>query len=82
MAGTPKMRWTFISIALFALGLLIFVPSGLCTAAFGIMSLFQGGDMMGLALVVGGLPMAMGAALIWAGLSVRRPKDPPPGTEG
>ena len=29
-------RWTFISIALFVLGLLIFIPAGLCVVAIAV----------------------------------------------
>ena len=43
--GAPKHekpRWTFISLALFVLGLLILVPSGLCTAIGSFFSLAEG----------------------------------------
>lgn len=67
-----RLRWTFISIALFVLGLLILIPSGLCTAAFGFFTLAEG-DPSGILLLLmfGGIPMAAGAVLMWAGLKAR-----------
>jgi hypothetical protein len=67
-----KPRWTAVSIALFVIGLLILVPSGLCTALVGILTLVEG-DPSGivLALMFGGVPMAVGAALVWAGFKAR-----------
>jgi hypothetical protein len=61
-----------VGIALICIGLLILVPSGLCSAWFGLQSLT---DSHGLALVVlvyGGPPMAIGAALLFVGLRLRR----------
>jgi hypothetical protein len=37
-----KPRWNAISIALFVIGLLILVPSGLCTALIGVPFAFGG----------------------------------------
>ena len=71
----PKLRWTFVSIALFSVGLLILVPSGLCTAVFGVMSLTEGDGLLGFALIAGGLPMALGIGLVLAGLEARRSRD-------
>ena len=72
-ANSP--RWTFISVALFVLGLLILIPSGLCTAGFGAFALAEG-DPSGILLLLmfGGIPMAAGAVLMWAGLQAR-PRD-------
>ena len=69
----PPPHWTFISGALFAIGLLILIPSGLCTAFFGVMSL-GGGDpsFLMMALMVGALPIAIGLGLVYAGLNTRR----------
>lgn len=72
-----KPRWTGISVALFVIGLLILVPSGLCTALVGIPFAFGGfaagdGAMMFNILMVGVVPMAIGAALVYAGLKSRR----------
>jgi hypothetical protein len=73
--GTP--HWTVASIALFVLGLLILVPSGLCTALVG-GSIFIDGlasaDLsgIGVVLIYGGVPVAIGAALLYAALKLRR----------
>ena len=74
-APASRPRWTFISVALFVLGLLILIPSGLCTAAFGVFALAEG-DPSGILLLLmfGGIPMAVGAVLVWAGLQAR-PRD-------
>ncbi len=69
-------RWTAGAVALFAIGLLVLVPSGLCTGIIGILSLFDGatdfGEFLVIVLPVGGVPMVMGAALVYAGLKLRR----------
>jgi hypothetical protein len=72
-----KRRWTGISIALFVIGLLILVPSGLCTALVGLPFAFGGfaagdSEMMFNILMIGIVPMAIGAALVYAGLKSRR----------
>ena len=68
-----RPRWTFISVALFVLGLLILIPSGLCTALLGVFTLAEG-DPSGILLLLmfGGIPMAVGALLTWAGLNARQ----------
>jgi hypothetical protein len=71
-----KPRWNGVSIAIFVLGLLILVPSGLCTglglvfalSPYGIVDL----SMIGLILTIGGLPIAIGVALVYAGLKSRQ----------
>ena len=75
---TSRPRWTFISVALFILGLLILVPSGLCTVIFGGLILIEPdgspGELLSIALMVlmfGVVPMAVGALLVWAGLKAR-----------
>jgi hypothetical protein len=80
-AQTPRPRWTFISLALLILGLLILVPSGLCTVIFGGLILAEPGgspgELLSIALMVlmfGVVPMAVGALLVWAGLKAR-PRD-------
>jgi hypothetical protein len=71
-------HWTLISAALFILGLAILVPSGLCTASMGYFALLdasEGRDLLsGLSfvLIFGGVPMAVGAVLVYAGLKTRR----------
>jgi hypothetical protein len=72
-----RPRWTFISVALFVVGLLILVPSGLCTALIGLPFAFSslgGADsqMATMILIFGVVPMALGAALVYAGLQSRR----------
>jgi len=71
-----KPRWNAISIALFVIGLLILVPSGLCTALIGVPFAFGGfaaGDaqMMFNILMLGVVPMALVALLVWAGIKAR-----------
>ena len=62
-----KPSWPGASLALFILGLCILVPTGLCTAIaivvypLGILAF----------LIVGGIPMAMGGALMWGALRAR-----------
>jgi hypothetical protein len=80
-AQTSRPRWTLISVALFILGLLILVPSGLCTVVFGGMILIEPGGSPGellsislMVLMFGVVPMAVGALLVWAGLKAR-PRD-------
>jgi hypothetical protein len=72
-----KPRWTFVSVALFVIGLLILIPSGLCTALIGLPFAFSslgGADsqMASMILIFGVVPMALGAALVYAGLQSRR----------
>lgn len=67
-----RYRWTFISVALFVLGLLILVPSGLCTAFAGILTIIEGDpSSVLLVLLFGGVPMVVGALLVWAGFKAR-----------
>ena len=69
-------RWTGVSIALFVLGLLILLPSGLCTAILGASALFEGlgtADIGALfaVLLTGGIPAGIGAALVYAAFKIR-----------
>ena len=78
-------RWTFISLALFVLGLLIFVPAGLCVVAIAVEEGLGDPEFFLIALVTGGIPMAGGAGLIYAGLKMRHregadPQSSPGGT--
>ncbi len=74
----PPARWTGAAVALVTIGLLILIPSGLCTSAFGIAALMgslgpSGADMsiLAMALIVGGPFVALGALLVRAGLRQR-----------
>ena len=75
----PRNRpphWTFISGALFTIGLAIVGTFGLCTASLGystLIEILEEGDFSGLLLmlILGGVPMAVGAVLVWAGLKAR-----------
>jgi hypothetical protein len=77
-APTPPKRphWTVVSVVLFAIGMLILIPSGLCTGLIGVMSLFDSqtdfGEFMVIVVPIGGIPMAIGAVLVYAGLKTRR----------
>jgi hypothetical protein len=77
----PPPRRSKTSIALITVGLLILIPSGLCTGTVGVGFLWneilQVGflgftDMLGLVLMLGGVPIAIGAGLLFWGL--RRPR--------
>jgi hypothetical protein len=76
----PKraLHWTGAAIALLTIGLLILIPSGLCTAVFGIGDITGGGSFdetipsLLMILIVGGIPAAIGAALVYAGLKARK----------
>jgi hypothetical protein len=65
-------------MALIVIGLLILVPSGLCTAVVGAMSIFEmfssstGLDVLPEALMFGGPFIAIGALLFYAGRRMRR----------
>ena len=63
-----KPSWPGASLALFILGLCILVPSGLCTAV----AIVIYPPMIAVALLFGGIPMAMGGALVWGALRARR----------
>lgn len=58
-ATTP--RWTAGAVALIVIGLLIVIPSGLCTAVFA------GGAGLLIPLLIGGPFIAVGISLIIAG---------------
>ena len=59
------------SIALLVVGLLILVPSGLCTAFF----MSAGNQMEGVALIFGGPFIVLGGWLVWLG--IRKMRKPP-----
>jgi hypothetical protein len=62
-----KPSWPGASLALFIIGLLVFVPSGLCTALF-----IVGYPPAGLFfLLFGAVPMSAGGLLVWSALKAR-----------
>lgn len=78
-----KPPMTGFGVALFAIGLLIAVPTGLCVGMIGIggitASLTQGSSadeakLLGELVEVGLIPLAIGGFLIWAGLHLRKKK--------
>jgi hypothetical protein len=78
-----KGNLTGAGIALVVIGLLILVPSGLCTGAFGIMAVAtavsenNGNDVLQIlteALSFGFIPILLGSVLLWAGLQQRKKK--------
>jgi hypothetical protein len=75
----PDSRWTGSAITLVVIGLLILVPSGLCTGAFGIGVLLDFGNGHGYevimlvgVLLIGSPFIVLGALLIRTGLRERR----------
>jgi len=84
-----RPRWTGASVALIVIGLLILIPSGLCTglALLSMIGSVAGFTGLGLSpigaanaffgsltiiLIFGGVPMALGAMLMYSGLKARR----------
>jgi hypothetical protein len=68
-----------VGIAIVLIGLVILVPSGLCTAVFGIASIgsaIRSGQWSGLLFVIGiGIvPVVVGALTTWAGIQILRGK--------
>lgn len=77
----PERRGSgFAAIALIVVGLLILIPSGLCTGAMAIFSLQgalsgRGSSVIGVAgmvLAIGGPFVAIGGVLTWLGFRMRR----------
>ena len=72
---TPRRRWTASAIALLVFGMVILVPSGLCTAYLGIMGLFFGGndaaDVLTMALFYSAPFLLIGGILVWLAFRVR-----------
>jgi len=64
---------------LLVIGLLIVVPSGLCTGIFGVGAIYdmmtssytEGVSVLMEALMIGGIPLAIGAAMVYAAFKVR-----------
>lgn len=63
-----KPSWPGASLALFILGLCILVPAGLCTGT----AIVIYPPAILVFLMLGGVPMAIGAALIWGALKARQ----------
>ncbi|HTQ14268.1 MAG TPA: hypothetical protein VMH86_10365 [Rhizomicrobium sp.] len=74
----PAKKWTGWAVTLFTIGLLILVPSGICTSIFGVGALVDGGSgsedwgFLLMALLYGGPFIAIGGGLVLAGLSIRK----------
>jgi hypothetical protein len=74
-----ESRWTGSAFALVVIGLLILIPSGLCTGVFGVGALLDLGSGQGYevvmlvgALVIGGPFIILGTLLLRTGLRERR----------
>jgi hypothetical protein len=68
-----------VAVALMVIGLLILVPSGLCTAIVGLAGIVSGlstGQWGGLGLAIGFgiVPILLGGALVWAAVRLLRRK--------
>jgi hypothetical protein len=74
----PRRRWSAAAIALLVVGLLILIPSGLCTGVFAIPMLAdwssEATSYLLVVLVYGGPFIAIGTALVVAAFAVR-PKE-------
>ena len=81
----PRRHWTAGAVALVVLGLLILIPSGLCTATMGVTSIIAmftpnvsglvGGVMLLImTLVIGGPFVALGIGLIAIAQRETKPK--------
>lgn len=76
----PQSRWGALSVTLLAIGLLILVPSGLCTGILGIGAIYSmlagsgsdAGDMLSTVVLVGGIPIAIGGLLVAVAFAARR----------
>ena len=73
---SPQRR-TVGAIVLISLGLLLLVPSGLCTGVMGFLDMFGrgGGGLLILALVYGGVPLTLGSLLLVLGLNLPRRQE-------
>ncbi|HTK80336.1 MAG TPA: hypothetical protein VL286_07835 [Rhizomicrobium sp.] len=79
-AAPRKPHWSALAVVLLVIGLLILIPSGLCTGIFGIGALYdavtssssEGFSILLEALMFGAIPIAIGAALVYAAFKVRK----------
>jgi hypothetical protein len=75
--GRP--HWGAGAVALVVIGLLILIPSGLCTGIFGVGALYamitsspgEGLTVLLEALTLGGIPIVIGGLLVFAGFRMR-----------
>ena len=69
---TSRPRWTVVSVALFVIGLLILIPTGLCAAFAGILGFIEG-DLSALWFIFmfATLPVLVGGTLIYSALQAR-----------
>jgi hypothetical protein len=79
--GQPKKSpgLAAVGVAIVVIGLLILVPSGLCTAVLGLAiigSAVQSGQWgdLGLVVEIGIIPIVVGAGATWAGIRILRGK--------
>jgi hypothetical protein len=80
LAAPRKPHWSALAVVLLVIGLLILIPSGLCTGIFGfgaLLDMFTSSSSEGFsilleALLLGGIPVAIGGALVYAAFRVRR----------
>jgi len=73
----PQRRFGLWPLALVLIGLLILIPSGLCTAVFGVAAVSDRTGMLSnllMVLLVGGPVIAIGAVMIYAGVKLFREK--------
>jgi len=69
---TSHHRWTVVSVALFVIGLLILIPTGLCAAFVGILAISEGDPSAILTILLfAGLPVLVGGTLIYSALRAR-----------
>ena len=67
-----KPRWTLVTVALFVIGLLILIPTGLCVALAGILAIGDNDlSVIPSILLFAALPMVVGGAIIYAALKAR-----------
>jgi hypothetical protein len=81
---SPPRRWTSAAVAIFVIGLLILVPSGLCSSAFLVGMLYSAvseganfGESLSVlssVVLVGGPFIVVGAALTFFGWRMRSRK--------
>jgi len=76
----------FFGVMLIVVGLLLAALCGLCTLVVAGVSLsaphdpqgYGGGGMVGIALLIGGVPTVLGAGMIFAGVMLLRSARKPP----